>query len=378
MSIPVTDSQEPSPIVFIGKRFYTNRDALLERFGRIFHLPHEWAKAGQSVILWLIDYHSRTPIHCTVDSLKINSTPILSMAAIRAMLATLTTRPAAIIASGDCYIGLLGWVLSRLTGALFVFDVYDKYDEFSGYRKPLGLDLFAFLRQRADLTFYASRALAARLTESTDATAVVMVINGVDPEMFHAADLRASRRSLQLDPDWTIIAYFGAMEPDRGVSDLIAAIELLRSSGMDLKLLVCGKPHPETPLHRDWIIARGMVPHDQIPTYIGAANLLVIPYRLSDFMDMGASCKIAEFLMCERPLVSTRTPNFTANFPDQARELHEALCTPANPADIARAISLQLRQRMVASKPQGLTWPEISRHALDAVSRRMRKNAGGR
>ena len=33
-------------VLFIGKRYYTNRDALAERYGRIYQLPWNWANAG--------------------------------------------------------------------------------------------------------------------------------------------------------------------------------------------------------------------------------------------------------------------------------------------------------------------------------------------
>jgi len=48
-----------SSVLFIGKRFYTNRDALTERYGRIYQLPHLWAEDGVSTRLWLVDYKTR-------------------------------------------------------------------------------------------------------------------------------------------------------------------------------------------------------------------------------------------------------------------------------------------------------------------------------
>ncbi len=96
-------------ILFLGKRFYTNKDALEERFGRIFHLPREWAKAGHSVFLWLIDYHSRKPERRLLDGMEIASTPFLSAAMLKSALGVvMRVRPKVVVASGDCYIGLLG------------------------------------------------------------------------------------------------------------------------------------------------------------------------------------------------------------------------------------------------------------------------------
>ena len=45
-------------ILFLGKRHYTNKDALAERFGRIYQLPRYWAAAGHDVRLRLLEYRS--------------------------------------------------------------------------------------------------------------------------------------------------------------------------------------------------------------------------------------------------------------------------------------------------------------------------------
>ena len=56
-------------ILFIGKRFYTNRDAYSEKFGRIYQLPYYWAKETKTD-LWLVDYHSKEKIKDQHDTLK--------------------------------------------------------------------------------------------------------------------------------------------------------------------------------------------------------------------------------------------------------------------------------------------------------------------
>ena len=81
-------------------------------------------------------------------------------------------------------------------------------------------------------------------------------------------------------------------------------------------------------------------------------------------MDMGASCKIAEYLLCERPLVATDTPNFVGNFPTQAAELGSALCKSGDPADLARALSFQFEQGHIATPPIELTWQAIAASVL--------------
>jgi hypothetical protein len=137
----------------IGKRFYTNKDTLEERFGRIFNLPFEWTRAGRDTSLWLVDYHGKAARQERVGALPVHSTPVFSLSALRRLASCIASRPRVVVATGDCYIGLLGWLVARVSGASFVFDVYDKYDEFAGYVRPLGWDLYGFIRRRADAIF---------------------------------------------------------------------------------------------------------------------------------------------------------------------------------------------------------------------------------
>jgi glycosyltransferase involved in cell wall biosynthesis len=354
-------------ILFLGKRFYTNKDALSERFGRIFHLPMEWSNAGNDVRLWLVDYHTREALDTRAGQLSIWSSPAASLRSVACLFRSLRRRPEVLVASGDCYIGLLGWLIARATRARFVFDVYDKYDAFAGYVRPLGWDLFGFLRRHADLLLFSSAPLARSLGQDPDAGGATLVPNGVDEAAFRPMPRAVCRNELGLDADAVLIGYFGGMEPDRGVADLILAIERLREAGSPARLLVCGKEHSSTPLDRDWIVHRGMVPHADMPKYVNAADVVAIPYRLSPFMDMGSSCKIAEYLMCQRPIVSTRTPNFVGNFPLQARQLGDGLCTPEDVPDLARAIDFQLREHVVVNAVPDLAWPGIAAHALSAI-----------
>ena len=351
-------------ILWLGKRFYTNKDALSEHFGRMYQLPQKWQRSGQSVRLWLIDYHSRKSIHENDDGMLVASTPLLSLEFVRQLLHTLVTKRAHyIIASGDCYIGLLGWILARLSGAAFVFDVYDKYDEFAGYRRLGGFDPFKFLLKHADRLMFASRRLAKAFTTKLCAP-IRVVPNGVDSVLFAPRDMRVCRRELGLPDDVLFVGYFGGMEAERGVADLIDAVTRLRAHGQVVELLLAGKAVPELPLDITGVRYYGMVPHAQIPLLINACDVVVVPYRHGPFIDMAASVKIAEYLACQRPLVVTDTPNYSDNFPAQAAMMGQALCRAADPDDMARALVYQLETHMILSVPERIGWESIAEDAL--------------
>ena len=346
-------------ILFIGKRFNTNRDALLEKFGRNYQLPLHLA-ARHKVSLWLVDYHSKQTIRAQDGALSIISTPVKTLAVAKTYVQQrLCSLPAVdiVIASGDCYIGLMACQLAKKFNAKFVFDVYDKYDEFGGYVRPLGFDLFGYLLSQADMRLFASHALMRGLGHGSTDT---ILSNGIDASHFRPIDQSLARHKLQLPSDACYVGYFGSMEPDRGVQDLIAAVQLLRSQSYPLELLLGGRGPTDLELTQPGIRYLGNVPFNDVPYALAACDVLAIPYRRSPFMDAGASNKIAEAMACQRPIVSTQTPNLAANFPEQAIILTPYMAEPGHPASLAAALKKQLQDRCLVPMPSNLYWSEIA------------------
>ena len=346
-------------LLFIGKRFNTNRDALLEKFGRNYQFPLHLAQR-HSVTLWLVDYHSKTTIQCSDGPLTITSTPVKNLAVFKHYL--LGTYKNAqpidiVIASGDCYIALMAQRIAKKLQAKFIFDVYDKYDEFGGYIKPLGFDLFGHLLKTADMRLFASHTLLHSLGQPEyDA----ILSNGLDANHFRPIDKAKARHKLQLPADATYVGYFGSMEPDRGVQDLIAAVQILREQGQRIELLLGGKAHNSLQLDQPGIRYLGNVPFADVPYALAASDVLAIPYRRSPFMDAGASNKIAEAMACQRPIVATRSPNLTANFPQQAQELEPYLAESSQPSSLATVLAQQLLDRKLVAAPQNIYWSGIT------------------
>ncbi|MBW8075188.1 MAG: glycosyltransferase [Metallibacterium scheffleri] len=357
-------------VLFIGKRYYTNRDALLDRYGRIFELPSRWVGMGIAAQLWLVDYHGRVAWHGEVEGLPLFSTPVFGTRFVRALLAQVLAvgkrrRPTHVVASGDCYIGLLGWLLARLCGARFAFDVYDRYDLFQGYRALPGFDPWKFLLARSDRLLFASRVLASDCDPAASRSAIVP--NGIDPERFFPRDRDLCRAEFGLDTQTTFVGYAGSLDPDRGIEDLLEAVELLRRDGRDIALLLAGAQRAGLDLQRPWVRYLGNLPPQRVPVALGCCDVLALPYRSTPYLDMASSCKIAEYLACARPIAATRTPNLQSNFPQQASQLEARLAEPGDAQSLARSIDAQLRDPVVvASQPQ-MNWQCVAAHAAVAL-----------
>lgn len=354
-------------ILFIGKRFYTNRDALTEKYGRIYQLPYHWAKAGVDTKLWLIDYHSNNFIAQQDDSLAIVSTPVKNGSVIKQYWQESRSKkkPDIIIASGDCYIGLLGYRLAKKLNAKFVFDVYDKYDEFGGYIKPFWFDLYKYLLKKSDICLFASKALAEHHQDKIKK--FIIVPNGIDDELFKPMNKNEARKQLGLDEDKIYIGYFGTLDVDRGIDDLLAAHAILIAEGNKYELLIAGKSRKDLEINQPMVNYLGNLAYNRVPVAMAACDLLTLPYRRSPYLDMASSCKITEYLALRVPIVATRTPNIEKNFKLQFIQLSNVLSTPSNPYELALKIYDQLNQKIIASPSKEHFYKRISQMTFDAI-----------
>ncbi|WP_043973984.1 glycosyltransferase [Acinetobacter sp. NBRC 110496] len=344
-------------ILFIGKRFYTNRDAYIEKYGRIYKLPYYWSQE-KSCQLWLIDYYSKEKITDYEEKLKITSTPIFSLSFLTCIFKNLIKRPKIVIASGDCYIGLLGFLLAKLTFSKFFFDVYDKYDTFTGYRNLLGINIYKFLLNKSDMCFFASQKL---LNDSrTQCKKTFFLPNGIDKNHFYPRDKNKSRKEFNLSEKDLYIGYFGSMELDRGIDDLIEAVNIIRENGIDLKILLAGKKRENLNLDYNFIHYLGNISFNKIPFAIASCDLLALPYRNSDMMDNGASCKIAEYISMEIPIVTTMNPNIQSNF--CLKNINDSFLFSQcnNPRNLATCIEFQLKNKIKLNIKLNHEWKVIS------------------
>lgn len=355
-------------ILFIGKRFYTNRDALREKYGRIYQLPWHWAKAGIPTRLWLVDYHTRETVDTRDGNLAIASTPVKNPAVFWRWWAashSKRNRPNVVVASGDCYVGLMAYRIAKRLRARFVFDVYDKYDEFDGYRRLPGFDPLHFLLRHAHARLFASAALLNDL--SSNGQNNILVPNGVDQTHFAPMARDACREQLGLQQDIPMIGYFGSMTADRGVEDLISAVAVLRNSGLRIELILAGHRALDQKWTEAWIHDFDNLSYAHIATAMACCDVLALPYRRSAYLDAASSCKIAEYIAMQRPIAATDTPNLRVNFPEQVRQLGSFIAAPQDVSDLARVVAEQLKYKRLVSLPRGYAWGDIAAATIHRI-----------
>jgi glycosyltransferase involved in cell wall biosynthesis len=350
-------------ILLVGKSRYTNKETIAERFGRIYRLPESWSRSGAPVRLELLDYRQLSAVSGRGAEFPAVSRGALNPVSWFArMRAARRFAPEAVIGSGDCFVGLEALRIARAVRAPFIFDVYDDYRSFGGYRLFAGWDAYGYLLRESECAWFASRRLRG------DAGGHGLVVpNGVDTAVFYPRDMRAARVALGLPNEGRLIGYFGSLEPERGVPDLVEALDLVRRREPTAQLLVCGGHPGRSRIDHPHVIDRGNVPHAEVAQFIAACDVVTLPYRRGPTIDAASSLKMAEYLFCERPIAATATPGILENFPRQVERLHGRLAAPSDPASLAEVLIAQLEEPRLAEPPRSVDWDSIAAKALASL-----------
>ena len=352
-------------VLFITKRHYTNKDLVLDRFGRLFHLPMQLVQNGYVCMIITANYQSNQVERYNISGLKFLSLPFTIKTSgfffPRCWQTVKTFKPDIIVASGDTHLGVIGLVYARLTGVPFVFDVYDDYTKFASNKPQIMKALFWMVIHRSDALICSSTPLMKKLYRKN--RAVTVIENGVDTLLFKPCSRETARKKLRIDPRDTVIGYFGFIGPDYGVEILVDALGKLRDSYPRAKLLLAGPKNYDIDLSHPYVDHRGAVPQKKIPLFINSANVVVIPYLMNEKINVSNPCKLSEYLACGVPMVSTRVSDIS----DTLSEIPGAICNPGDVDEMVRALKWQLENQTVATFPESLTWESLGKKFMNVL-----------
>jgi len=347
------------------KRYYTNKDLIADRFGRLFHLPVQLSKNGHQGIVVAADYRNKKSEKLEISNLTFYSVPFNfifpALFLFKIYRLFKQYQPDIIIASGDSHFGAIGLFLAKIAKIPFVFDVYDHYAVFGTNKVPGMKWLYYLALRKADLVVCASVPLSHFIRQYNQS--VTVIENGVDLSLFKPIDKHQARAHLGIAENAVVIGFFGSITKNRGV-ELIEACKILRRTYPNIKLLLAGKLSISIDEDAPWIDYRGIVAQSEVVIMTNACDIVTIPYLADDFNNMSNACKIAEYLACGVPVVTTRV----ANYADIFATAPEAVCEPGNPKDMSRAISAQIQSPQIVAFPKNLTWEELGKKLFQVLS----------
>lgn len=168
-------------------------------------------------------------------------------------------------------------------------------------------------RRRADWTTAISTALADRVTGlGVDPDRVTVIPGGADLERFAPRPAEAARVRLGLPLEASLVLFAGFVQYDLDL--VLESFQTVASEVPAARLVLCG---PASPVARAWrerhpeiaerVLETGVVGFESMPSYLAAADVLLLPLRDSVTNRGRWPNKLGEYLAAGRAVVTNPT-----------------------------------------------------------------------
>jgi glycosyltransferase involved in cell wall biosynthesis len=136
----------------------------------------------------------------------------------------------------------------------------------------------------------------------------ILIPNGVNTKLFR--NYKNAKNELGLNN--FIVGYVGVLREWVDLSPVFHALKKLK----DIKMLVVGSEgryNENIELAKkigvtNKVIFTGMVPYSQVPRYISAMDICLIPFKKDAISENALPLKLFEYMACEKPVISTELP----------------------------------------------------------------------
>lgn len=151
-----------------------------------------------------------------------------------------------------------------------------------------------WLAQRADALITCSRAMRTEVAGlfDRDESDITVLRNGIEPRRWQVSPSEVETVRARFAPRGEpLLLYFGRLEYEKGIHDLIAALPRIRRAFPGTRLLVAGRGTQENVLveqaraHRVWRAVRmlGHLPDRELAAILAAVRAVVLPSRYEPF-----------------------------------------------------------------------------------------------
>jgi glycosyltransferase involved in cell wall biosynthesis len=145
---------------------------------------------------------------------------------------------------------------------------------------------------------------------------------GIDIKLFRPDGQGAEvRRQYGIKENDIILFFMGWLYHFSGIKEV--ALQLAKSESHNFKLLIVGegdaydelKKIQETNQAQDKIILAGRKPYEQIPSFIAAADICLLPaYATEEIMQDIVPIKMYEYMAMSKPVITTKLPGIMREF----------------------------------------------------------------
>ncbi len=191
----------------------------------------------------------------------------------------------------------------------------------------------------------------------------VVIRNGVDVELFSPRQSQTLREKLGIGNDF-VVGFVGTMREWVEFEPVFAAVSRLSAEHPDIRILIVGEEGGLDKIKHsaqkfgvlDKTIFTGTAPYRLVPEYISCMDVCLIPFAKHKGMDAGEEgycpLKLAEYLACEKPVISTQKtsmPEGIVAYASTAEEYYDRILMLYNNPQLRSEMGLQGRKIIQSS-----------------------------
>jgi glycosyltransferase involved in cell wall biosynthesis len=230
-----------------------------------------------------------------------------------------------------------------------------------------------YVLNTADHIITVSQSNLACIQKLDVSTPVTVIPNGFRSDLFYPRDPLKCRKALNLPLDKKILLTVGNLEPVKGQAHLVEAVQRIVRERKDILCVIVGAGKVRTALERqirslgleDYILLAGGKPHDEIPLWMNACDLFVLPS-----LNEGNPTVMFETLGCGKPFVGTKVGGVPEVIMSDEYGL---LIEPADPEDLAEKILVALDREWdrdaILEYAQRYTWENIAKEIMSVYTK---------
>lgn len=249
--------------------------------------------------------------------------------------------------SPPLFVGVSGYVLSRLKGASFLFDVRDLWPAVAVALGELSNEKIIKIAEKVELFLYEKAKAIAAVTGGfikyivdlgIKSSKLYHIPNGTIPEIFDPADTDLNLKEKLGLKEKFIVSFAGNHGLAQGLETLIESAKQLKKQ-KDIVFFFIGEGPVKQNLidlkekyHLKNVVFHHKVPLNEVAKYINMSDILLVPLKKDEIFRVFVPSKMFDFMCCGKPII--------LSVPGEARQImHKAKAGKFIPPEDATALS---------------------------------------